>query len=150
MNKKIKRSRPLSRRKYAKTIEEAFEMEENEDKRIIIPEFRIKLTNLEYIYVASRRRGVSRSRFVEEMLVHIFTFTMLDESIFFLEKGKPRCNTRSNKIKYKVVPKFSIQPSIIKKLRRLKEERGVSFSLLFDEIFLIYRGKYPIYLNNFN
>ena len=146
---KIKRSLPTKRKKYTKAKEGYYNFELNDEKRHSVPDFDIRVTNLDYLSIASGREGVSRSRYLEQMIKKVLFFTTLKEPIFYIEQTeKPRQRKRnSSTYAYKKTPKFSMHPSIMEILRRIKKERGISFSVLFDEIFLIYRGFFPIYLN---
>lgn len=130
-------------------IEEKFEYKEDKDKRVYLPEFKMRKSDVAYVKEAARRHGVSASCELERILTRAFSCSVLGfRVVLYRDNGKKRVippYTPRNSVKR---PKYTIHPSFI---RLLKEEAGrgnVSVSLVVYKIFLIYRVKFPIYLGS--
>ena len=133
--------------KQTKSIEERFYQEENPNRRVYIFECYIKHSNLEYLTLFAKRKGISRSKLLENIIEYLFTIIPIDKNmISYTEAGDRRvsANAKWGKKTYRKIPKFYIHPSYILILKYEKERRKVSYTVLLDELFLSYRKKFPI------
>ncbi|CAA6806626.1 MAG: Unknown protein [uncultured Sulfurovum sp.] len=115
------------------------------EKRMRVPKFRMSETNLTYLNLKAERSILSRSKLFEKILLEVIFFYLPEEQIFWV-KGKPRKRAKWKKEyrKYKKSPSFSMSPCVLNILERTKDTRQITFTLLVDEIFYLYRKKYPL------
>lgn len=124
-------------------IEKKFIHFEQKETRVRISNFRITKTNLIYLETCSETFKMSRSQFLEKMIIKTILF--IPDETFFWTKNKPRRRAKYKKsIKYKRAPNLQLNPSILNIVHRIKAKKKITFTLLFDEIFYLYIKKHPL------
>jgi len=130
-------------------IWEKFDYEEDKDKRVYLPRFRMRKSDVAYIKEAARRHGVSASRELESILTRVFSFGMLGFPVIqYRSRDRKRKRPSFEKGSSQRRPKFTLHPSFLRLLQDECDKKEIGISLLFYEIFVVYRQKYPIHLGS--
>ena len=129
-------------------IWEKFDVEESTDKRIYLPEIQMRKEDVAYIQEAARRHEVSCSCQLETILSRAFFGFMLKEPLLaFNQKGARRHKMPYKKDVLQKRPKYTVHPSFVRLLEKYAKKREVSIGLLFCEIMMMYKKRFPIFLS---
>ena len=119
-------------------IWEKFDYEDDKDKRVYLPEFKMQKSHVAYIREAARRHKISPSCELERIFTRIFSYGMLNFAVVLCKRnGKKRRvppHTPKNSVKR---PKYTVHPSFIRLITNEEEKKDISISLVVYEIFLI-------------
>jgi len=143
----VKKSKRWCKTKYCRDIWDKFDCEEDKNKRVYLPEFKMFNDDLEYLRVSALRHGVSRGCQFEKMVERVFSRGLLSFDVVLLKpngakRKSPNFNTENSKKR----PKLKIHPAYIEMLKREAKRKEICISLLTHKLFFVYRERFPIYL----
>lgn len=118
----------------------------NPNIRSEVPNMKIREANLLYIADFAKTRGISRSRAFERIVVYMLNNPLKIKFSLYLNAGskRKRSSNKDNQ-NYRSIPKFYISSLSKKRLEALKKKRGVSYTVLVDEMILSYRREYSFF-----
>ena len=124
-------------------IEEKFFWEEDENKRVYIPEFNMLKSDLKYLNRLAKRKKMSPSACLECM-VHRYILKDWEFLVCYTQSGKRR--ERGTMAPNCKVPrrKYMIHPAILPIGNEIRKDKGISYSVFFERMIGEYRRDFPL------
>jgi len=127
-------------------IWEKFEAKDDPNKRCYMPEFRMSKDDIAYIKESSVRKKVSPSSKLEQIIIRVFSYGMLQIISNSRTRNRPRKGMVFEKAESQRRPKYTIHPAYIRLLQSECQKREIRMSLLIHEVLKVYQERFPIYL----
>ena len=124
------------------------EFVECNNNRVIIPQCYIRKSNLLFIEDSSNRHGISRSKSIERIISYMLSNQRNRITITeYTKNGKRRisANGKHGNQEYIRIPKFYLLPYLISGFKKESKKRGISYTILLDEMILSYIKKFSFF-----
>ncbi|DAB40277.1 MAG TPA: hypothetical protein CFH81_08770 [Sulfurovum sp. UBA12169] len=140
----IRKAKRWGATRCLRDIDHKFWRDDNEHKRVYVPEFNMLKSDLAYLHGLARRKKTSHSAVIEQMIDRRLLIGW-DIMRCYTLCGRPRKHSTILLCDQKVSRrKYMMHPSTLAIVNKIKEGYGISYSVFFERLLAEYKESFPI------